>query len=184
MQLKNLSSARKIALLSLLFVFLLSAFAPLPQEPEGSIIDNILRIATGFASLAGVSAAVGVLVAFLRALHIVKTDDQAGKVTAGLNLLAFGVLVYFGVFRPDLSLEFLDGIAARLASIGLFILGLVVQMITPGPVLRAMYIARVPVIGAVGERVEMRAHFIGSNQIREPIQGKNWTTDSDTQPKK
>lgn len=184
MQLKNLFSARKIALLSLLFVFLLSAFAPLPQEPEGSIIDNILRIATSFAALAGVSAAVGVLVAFARALGIVKSDDQAGKVTAGLNLAAFIALVLFGVFRPDLSLDFLDSMAAKIASIGLFILGLVVQMITPAPVLRAMYIARVPVIGAVGERVEMRAHFIGSSQIREPVKGENWTSESATQPKK
>jgi hypothetical protein len=168
------TSARGIVLLSLLSilsVFALSAFAPFPQDPADSIIEKILRIATSFGALAGVSAGVGVIVSFLRAFNIVKSDDQAGRATAALNLLSFAALVLFGVFRPDLSLDFLDATAARIASIGLFILGLVLQMIIPAPVLRLMYQARVPVIGAVGERTELRAHFIGSNEPR------NWTTD-------
>jgi hypothetical protein len=165
--------ARVFACLAILFVFLFSAFSPLPQEPEGSILDNILRIVTGFGALAGISAAVAMLVAFLRAFGVVKSDEQAGKATAALNLIAFITLVLFGVFRPDLSLDFLDSTAAKIASIGLFVLGFVLQMIIPAPVLRLAYQARLPVIGAVGERTEARAHFIGST---EPDRSENWTT--------
>lgn len=179
---KKQFSARGIFILSLLFVFILSGFAPLPQDGEpGSIIDNILRIAASFASLAGVSAGVGVLVAFARAFGLVRTDEAAGKITAGLNLLAFGVLVYFGVFRPDLSLEWLDSTAAKIASIGLFILGLVVQMITPAPVLRGFYQSRVPVLEAVGARAELRAQ---AHYVRSMSEGKNWTTDPEELRKK
>lgn len=169
--LKKSFSARGIVLLSLLSMLALSAFAPFPQDPADSIVEKILRIATSFGALAGVSAGVGVIVSFLRAFNVVKSDEQAGKATAALNLLSFAALVLFGVFRPDLSLDFLDATAAKIASIGLFVLGLVLQMIIPAPVLRLMYQARVPVIGAVGERTELRAHFIGSNEPR------NWTTD-------
>lgn len=173
-------SARRFLAFSLLPVLLLSAFAPLPQDPEGSIIDQILRIATGFGALVGVSGGVGMLVAFLRAFNVVKTDDQAGRATATLNLIAFIVLVLFGVFRPDLSLDFLDATAAKIATVGLFILGFILQMITPAPVLRFMYQARVPVLGAVGERTEARAHFIGASETTS----ENWTATRDDLPRK
>jgi hypothetical protein len=154
-------SARGIFLLSLILVFTLSAFSPLPQEPtEGTILDKILVIVTGFAALVGVAALGAALVAIARALGWVSSDEQAGKILAGYNLIAFITLVLFGVFRPDLSLDFLDSTAAKLASIALFVLGFIVQMITPAPVLKLAYQAAVPGARALGADVQRRAHFV------------------------
>lgn len=114
-----------------------------------SVLDNILRIVASFATLAGFSALIAALVTFARSLGWISTDEQIGKVTATLNLVAFVVLVALGAFRPDLSLQFLDGIAAQLATIALFILGLLTQILTPAPVFRAFFNARVPVLGAL-----------------------------------
>lgn len=174
-------SARRFVLPALLFVLILSGFAPLPQEPGGSVLDNILRIVSSFASLAGISALVTVLIAFARAGGIIKTDEQAGKATATVNLIAFGVLCYFGVFRPDLELSFLDTTAAQIASIALFVLGLYTQIIAVPPrVLRGAYQARVPVLGAVGADSEFRAHYVEGAELRS----ENWSTDPEDLRKK
>jgi hypothetical protein len=68
-----------------------------------------------------------------------------------LNLAAFVVLVALGIFRPDLSLSFLDGLAAKAATIALFVLGFLTQMTVPAPVNRAFFNARVPVLGVMSE---------------------------------
>jgi hypothetical protein len=137
---------------------------------ETSTLDNIIRIVTAFATLAGISALVAALVALGRGIRIIQTDEQAGKITAGLNLGAFVVLVALGIFRPDLSLDFLDGIAAQLATIALFVLGLIVQIIVPGPVFRAFAGARVPVLGVMGEHIERErfANYSTAQPIAAP----------------
>ena len=142
--------------ISLLVVIILSlalmGFAPTPQEPpaDSTVLDAILKIAVSFATLAGVSALVTALVSILRWANVVKTDEAAGKFTAGLNLVAFVVLAVFGVFRPDLALSFLDGFAAKAATIALFVLGFLTQMTVPAPVNRLFYRARVPVLNVRG----------------------------------
>lgn len=170
---RKLAGARRLFVFALIVFVTLSAFAPLQQEPAAdSILDRILIIATGFGALVGVSGAVTMLVSFLRAVNWIKTDEQAGKAIAGLNLAAFVILVLFGVFRPDLSLDFLDSVASKIAAIGLFVLGFILQMIIPAPVLRLFYEARVPILGPTGQRVALRAHYV---QPTEPAE--NWTAD-------
>lgn len=162
MELKNRPSARGIGLLlGFLFVFILSACSPAPAvvAPEGDVLDRVLDIATRFIGLAGISALVGVLVSFVRLSGNI-SDEMAARVTAGINLVAFVILVAIGFFRPDLSLDFLDGRSAVIASIALFVLGLVTQLVTPAPVFRLLFQARVPVLGAVGEEYEARAHYV------------------------
>ena len=130
--------------------FWLMAFAPLTQEPtEGTVLDSVLVIIAAFATLAGVSALVAALVAIGVWAKVINAET-APKWTAGLNLIAFLVLVYFGVFRPDLSISFLDGIAAQAATIALFVLGFLTQMTVPAPVNRALSRALVPVLGVMG----------------------------------
>lgn len=136
----------------------LMAFAPRAQETaEGTVLDAILKIIVAFATLAGVSALVAALVAIGVWARVI-TAETAPKWTAGLNLVAFLVLVYFGVFRPDLSLAFLDGIAAQLATIALFVLGFLTQMTVPAPVNRALFRARVPVLGVMGSDINFNDH--------------------------
>jgi hypothetical protein len=142
---------KKLILIAIaLYSLLMLAFAPLPQEPtEGTVLDSIIRIVVAFSTLAGVSALIAALVAIGVSANVINADT-APKWTAGLNLIAFLVLVSFGVFRPDLSLDFLDGIAAQAATIALFVLGFITQMVVPGPVNRAFARARVPVLGVMG----------------------------------
>lgn len=136
----------------------LMAFTPLAQDPtEGTVLDSILKIIVAFATLAGVSALVAALVAIGVWARVINAET-APKWTAGLNLAAFLVLVYFGIFRPDLSLAFLDGIAAQLATIALFVLGFLTQMTVPAPVNRALYHARVPILGVMGPEINRIDH--------------------------
>lgn len=164
----------KVVIVSLLVLLLGSGFAPLPaQDPGVDVLDRILVIVASFATLAGVSALIGVAVALFRVIGWVSTDEQVSKITAGLNLAAFVILVGIGVFRPDLSLDFLDSVAARVATIALFVLGLLTQILTPAPVFRALYVARVPGLWAIGERYEARAR---SASMAEPPE--NWVAEA------
>lgn len=139
---------------SFLFVLLLvaslalTAFLPqsvAPQDEPTDILSVILKIALGFASLVGVSQLVAVLVQFGKLVGLVK-DDTAHKWAAGLNLMAFGGLVYFGVFQPQIATSVLDGYAAQVAEIALFVMGFVVQITTSKPAYAALKAARVPLL--------------------------------------
>lgn len=112
----------------------------------GSVLDIILKISVGFASLAGVSALVAVLVQVLKLVGVAK-DDTAGKWAAGLNLVAFIALVYFGVFQPQIATEVIDGYAAQITVIALFVLGFVTQMTVSKPTYSAFKAAKVPLLG-------------------------------------
>src|SRR5512139_2555158 len=85
----------------------------------GSVLEIILKISAGFASLAGVSALVAVIVQVLKLVGVAR-DDTAGKWAAGFNLVAFLALVSFGIFQPQITMEVLDGYAAQIAVIALF----------------------------------------------------------------
>lgn len=139
-----------VMLLIIVFAaFATMAFMPMTlpdlQVPEPTVFDVILRIAVGFTSLAGVSALVAVLVQIFKLLGLVK-DGTAHRWTAGFNLIAFIVLVYFGVFQPSVAVSILDGYAAQIAQIALFVLGFVVQMATSKPVYSAFKTAQVPLL--------------------------------------
>ena len=142
-------SSRLFLITIVLYSLLMMAFAPVSQEPtEGTVLDSIIKIVVAFSTLAGVSALIAALVAIGVWAKVI-TPETAPKWTAGLNLLAFLVLVYVGVFRPDLTLDFLDGLAAKAATIALFVLGFLTQMTVPAPVFRLFHRARVPVLGVM-----------------------------------
>lgn len=120
------------------------AVSPSTEIP-GEALDVILALALGFASLVGVSKLVAVLVQFGKLIGWVK-DNTSGKWAASLNLLAFGALVYFGVFQPQLALSALDGYAAQCAEILLFLLGLFVQVTGSKPAYDALKSSNVPLL--------------------------------------
>lgn len=133
--------------LSLILVLATSGFAPLAQDaPAGDALDNILVIVAQFATLVGISALITALVNLGFRFGWI-SDETASQATAVLNLVAFVILAVVGIFRPDLSLSFLDETAARIAAIALFVLGLLTQMVTPAKVNKALFQARVPLVG-------------------------------------
>lgn len=142
------NKVRWFLFVGVLAMFML-AFNPMPallqQETAPTPLDVIIQISIGFASLAGVASFGTVVVQIGKLAKIVK-DETAHKWSAGYNLLAFGVLVYFGVFQPSIALSVLDGYAAQIAQVALFVLGFVVQMTTSKPAYVAIKSARLPLL--------------------------------------
>jgi hypothetical protein len=121
---------------------------PLTQtsDPVGQILDILIKLIVGFASLAGVASLIAALINLGKVSGLV-TDGAAAKWSAGLNLVAFGVLVYFGVFQPGLALEVLDDYAGRIAQVLIFILGFIIQITGSATAHKALKTAQVPLIG-------------------------------------
>lgn len=94
---------------------------------SGISLESIVSLAVGFASLAGVAGLITALVNLLKHFGIV-ADGSAEKWYAGLSLAAFAGIVLVGVFRPDVSLSELDGIAAQITILVLFVGGLLAQL--------------------------------------------------------
>lgn len=136
--------------LMLLVSLLLMAFAPMSvnamQEPTPPDPLNVmLEISVAFASLIGIAALVTILVQIGKLIGFVQ-DATANKWAAGLNLLFFIALVLLGIFRPDLTLDFLDGYAGRIAQVLVYLLGFVIQITRSKPIYDAMKAARVPLL--------------------------------------
>jgi hypothetical protein len=119
------------------------ASAPLPPD----VLNVVVVIMLGFASLVGVSKLVAALVNLLKLTGLVK-DGTANKWAAGMNLVAFITLVLLGVFRPDLTMSILDGFAGQIAMVILFVLGFIVQITGSQSTHDALKAARVPLLGA------------------------------------
>lgn len=136
-----------IVLMLLIASPLLMAFTPVGSilQPSATPLDVILQLALGFASLAGVAALVAVIVQVFKLAGLVK-DGTSNKWISALNLIAFIVLVAFQIFKPSIAIAVLDGYAAQIAQIALFVLGFVVQMTTSTPVYNAFKSAGVPLL--------------------------------------
>lgn len=146
-----------------LFVFVLSimmipmlAFAPFglvqsspPTAPLVTVPDPlgvILAIAIAFGSLIGTAALVTVLVQIGKLVGFI-SDGTSSIWAAWLNLGCFIVLVLLGIFRPDLTLDFLDGYAGRIAQVLIYILGFIVQIMGSKPIYVGLKSAGVPLLG-------------------------------------
>jgi len=110
------------------------------------VLNIVVTIVLGFASLIGISKLVAALVNILKLVGLVR-DGAANKWAAGLNLVAFIALVAFGVFRPDLAMSILDGYAGQIAMVILFVLGFVVQITGSKSAHDDLKAAGVPLIG-------------------------------------
>lgn len=122
-----------LALALIFIVSPVSAHVMIQAGESPDYIDLILKLALGFASLVGVAGLISALVNLLKAVSIwigvaIVTDGNSGRWFAGLNVVAFGILVAFQVFRPDITLQFLDGQAGKIAQIMIFILGYLTQL--------------------------------------------------------
>lgn len=146
----NVNSKSKVVLFVLVALLVVLAMVPLPVHAAQAgaspgVLDLIMKVALGFASLVGAAKLNAVIVQVLKFVGLVK-DATASQWTAGLNLLLFFVLVYFGVFQPQLAFEVLDGYAAQLSEIALFVFGFVVQMTGSKPTYDQLKASRLPVL--------------------------------------
>lgn len=98
-----------------------------------------------FGTLAGVAALVAALVNVAKVFGL--PDGSAPKLSAGLSLAAFAVLVGLKVFAPDVDVLALDAQAADFAVAALYILGFIVQMGLPSKVHSFLSTSLVPIIG-------------------------------------
>ena len=144
------SRSKGLLLLALIVVPFLLAFTSAPTVRAASlepsdVISVALRIALGFAALAGVSKLVPVIVQCFKVLGLAQ-DGSASRWAAGLNLLSFIALVLFGVFQPQLAIAVLDGYAGQIAEVLLFVLGLVMQLTGSKPSYDELKAADVPLL--------------------------------------
>lgn len=144
---------KKFVLVLAIVLIAMLAFMPVAVQAQAlsdvpipvDVISVVVSIVLGFASLIGVSALIAVLVNLLKVIKIVK-DGTSAQWAAGLNLLAFIALVAFGVFRPDLTMEILNGYAGQIATVLLFVLGFITQMTGSKPVYDQLKAAKAPLI--------------------------------------
>lgn len=115
-----------------------------PLEPD--VLNIAITIMVGFASLIGVSKLIAALINLLKLTGLVR-DGTSATWSASLNLAAFAALVLLGVYRPDLTMELLDGYAGQIAGVLLFLLGFLTQIVGSKSGHTALSNASVPLIG-------------------------------------
>jgi len=140
-------------LLVLALVLMLAVAVPAPAHAQdGSLpieaaLNAVLVIVVGFAALRGTSQLNAAIVSLLKHIPGLVRDGTSSQWTAGLNLVFFVGLVAFGVFRPDVTLDVLDGYAGQIAQIAVFVLGFVVQMTGSKPAYEQLKAAGIPLVG-------------------------------------
>ena len=129
MKIRNLFFICLIVII-LALAMVIPAFAkPLLQEtaPPSNILQDIMNVGTSLATLTGVAALISVIVNVLKYFTLIP-DGMAGRFFALLNLIAFIALAAMRIFAPQFSLAYLDGIAAQVATIALFVTGYLFQL--------------------------------------------------------
>lgn len=145
-----------LAIAMLAFMPAVHAASPAAVPLPADVLNVVVTIMLGFASLVGVSKLIAALVNLLKMIGLVK-DGTANKWAAALNLAAFIALVAFGVFRPDLATSILDGYAGQIAMIILFVLGFITQITGSKPAYDDLKDARVPLIGTSYSKIKKDA---------------------------
>lgn len=105
---------------------------------------DIVGIASQFAALAGAGALIALVVNVGKTLGVIK-DGQAPTASLVLNLAGVAALIALQVFQPGADVAALDGVAGQIASAGVTLFGLFVQLY--GSKLGHGVVAGVPVLG-------------------------------------
>ena len=98
-----------------------------------------------FGTLIGVAALIAALVNVAKTFGL--PDGFAPNLSAGLSLLAFTALVALKIFEPEIDIAVLDGKAADVAGLVLYILGFIVQLGLPAQFHKLLSGGSVPLIG-------------------------------------
>lgn len=116
-----------VLMLSLIVIPVMATPMGVQGEPDMEVAEQIFGLVLSFGSLVGVAAVITVVINTLKHFGVVQ-DGTAQNWSAGLNLGALAILIALRIFRPDISLAFLDETAGRVAEVGLVILGYVMQL--------------------------------------------------------
>lgn len=85
------------------------------------------ELGIGLGQLAGLAAIVTVVVNILKEYGVVKPGDSLRAVAAG-NLIVFVLALVLRLYVPQVSVAVVDSVAGRAAEVGMYALGLAVQM--------------------------------------------------------
>ena len=130
---------------SLFFVFSVLA-KPMSADPVPiNPLTELISVGAVLATLTGVASLISVIVNVCKYFRLIP-DGTGGRVFAALNLLAFIALAGARIFAPQYSLEFLDGMAGQIATVGLFITGYVFQLGTGQAAYEIIKKAGVPIL--------------------------------------
>lgn len=109
-------------------------------------MEIVLSIALQIGMLAGVAAAIAALINVGKWAGLVK-DGDAGKWSAGLNLVAIAALVVLKLYRPDLDLAQLDVEIGAFASVIGLLLSYLMQIRSSVGAHDILSRAKIPVFG-------------------------------------
>lgn len=119
-----------------------------PVTFEG-VLQSILYVAGIFAMLPGVALLVGAVVNIAKAVAKffgASFDGKSDQVAAWLNLAIFFALIYYRLFRPDVTFEWLDAqakiMAEALVAMSFFFAQLGLQ-----PVAHSLLKGKLPLVG-------------------------------------
>jgi len=98
-----------------------------------------------FGTLVGVAALIASLINVAKVFGL--PDGYAPNLSAGLSLVAFAALVALKIFAPEIDVTVLDGKAADIAVLVLYILGFVMQLGLPAQFHKWLSGGNVPLIG-------------------------------------
>ena len=110
------------------------------------MLDMLVALTIQFVSLLGVAALVAVVVNILKAFGAVKEGTSAYW-ASGLGLAAFITVAVLGIFKPDLTLAFLNEAALKIATIMTFVLGFIVQIAAAPLFHKALSSGSIPLLG-------------------------------------
>lgn len=110
------------------------------------MLDMIVGLTVQFVSLLGVAALIAVIVNILKVFGAVKEGTSAYWASS-LGLAAFIALAVLGIFKPDLTLAFLNDAALKIATIMTFVLGFIVQIAAAPLFHKALSTGGVPLLG-------------------------------------
>lgn len=142
---KSLMVMVTVMVMLILFVIpVMASPGPAPTVPPDLWTWFADLVMVQWPSLVGVAALITVLINLGKSAGWVK-DGMAPQLSAGLNLLGMVALIIFKVFKPDLTIQIIDGQANLIAQVLLIISGFALQIITS--YLTHKSIAGVPGVG-------------------------------------
>ena len=88
---------------------------------------QFVELFTGWKALIGMAALIAVLINLLKVANVVQEGDSV-KWSAGLNLLGLVTIFLLKLWKPDLSIEMVDGTAGSVATVLTVILTYISQL--------------------------------------------------------
>ena len=146
--------------------FVLSACSPVPVHSTaipsgGDFLQAATYVMLIFGTMAGIPLAIAAVVSLVKVLLVAVSwfasqitkkeihwsiDNYSGQIAALLNIAAFGFLIYFRVFQPNVSFDWLDEQAKQIAALLTYVAVLFGQL-KLSPLAYGVLKNQVPILG-------------------------------------